>query len=127
MTILGWELLERKYQHKYETEYVDYKDQARKMIVEKLGFEVNVDASVTAELMLRRMLDRLAKGDAKQENIDRCLDTCLYMTRCKVFKRVPEQAHLIKTKDIECMLWNETDKKPKFKVISTPQKEDEKS
>ena len=54
---------------RYATENAEYKDKARKLFVDWLGYEPDLRASWEAELMMRQSLKRVADGDLPEDKI----------------------------------------------------------
>ena len=58
----------------YKTKDLAYKDQARELLCQHLGYDPPLRASVLSELILRSALKRLDEGNNTQEGLDDCLD-----------------------------------------------------
>jgi len=62
--------INRKKLKDYETKDLTYKDQARRIICNKLGFEPPIELSVLGELCVRSSLKRYDKGEFDKKSLD---------------------------------------------------------
>ncbi|MDD7887864.1 hypothetical protein [Flavivirga sp. 57AJ16] len=65
MVYSNWEKLER-----YSNEDIEYKDEARKLICQSLGFEPPIHISMVAELTFRQNLKKIASGEISKKILD---------------------------------------------------------
>lgn len=63
---ISWDKLESK----YLTENIDYKDQARQILIDEIGFEPDFRVSIDAELSIRRALYKFNNQQIDKTQLD---------------------------------------------------------
>lgn len=59
---------------RYSEEDVEYKDEARKLLCDSLGFEPPIHLSMTSELTLRQNLRNVSSGKIKKDVLQKSVD-----------------------------------------------------
>ncbi|MEM6721113.1 MAG: hypothetical protein AAF611_17420 [Bacteroidota bacterium] len=90
--------------------YPEYKEQAQKLIKEKLGFKPAYVASKSVEKCLRRELHELKIGKVSQSQFDKRLHNMIIHIKRYILERTPEQAHLFDPKEAEAPFLDTRDK-----------------
>ncbi len=89
-----------KWKHfdRYEKENLEYKDQARAMICERLGFEPPIPISITGEMTIRKILRKMDNGEHVGDNLNYQLDVQTDVIKKRIPKYAPEYQHLLTKK-----------------------------
>ena len=90
--LMEWSAIEA-----YMSENIAYKDEARDLITQQLGFAPNLQASRSIEIGMRHSLRLLEEGKITQNRFNRETHNCVKMVQRNIIKYVPEQAHLVNT------------------------------
>ncbi len=88
--LMEWSAIEA-----YMSENIAYKDEARHLITQQLGFVPNLQASRSIEIGMRHSLRLLEEGKITQDRFNRETHNCVKMVQRNILKYVPEQAHRV--------------------------------
>ena len=98
-TPIRWNALGR-----YFSERTEYADKARELITQELGFEPHLMASQYDEILIRNALELYENGKMSKERLDKYIASFSKITRKRILRSIPEQAHLIDKTSIEYTL-----------------------
>ncbi len=82
----------------YNTENIEFKDKARRLIIKELGFEPNLRASLGFELLIRHMLKNVYIGKLSKKKLRQHLLVLCNATRDSIRRECPEQVYLLEKK-----------------------------
>jgi len=74
---------------------IKYKDQARKMICDRLGFEPPIPISIPGEMTIRKILRKMDSGEHVGDNLNYQLDLHTGLIKKWIPKYAPEYNHLL--------------------------------
>lgn len=94
----------------YSDLYPEYKEQAQKLITEKLGFKPAFVARRVIEMHLRHELHVLKIGKVSQSQFDKRLHNMIIHLKRYILQRAPEQGHLFDPKEAEVPFLDTRDK-----------------
>ncbi|WP_298511049.1 hypothetical protein [uncultured Kordia sp.] len=82
----------------YNTENIEFKEKARKLVIKNLGFEPNLKASLGIELLIRKLIKNVETGKISKKDFKECLEVFCNAIRGMIRRRVPEQVYLLEKK-----------------------------
>lgn len=80
----------------YNAQNLKYKDEARKLFINELGFEPSIRASMDFELKIRKQLRKVDEGRLDREIVDSNVELFSNVIRGLIKDYIPEQNHLLK-------------------------------
>jgi len=83
---------------KYLNTKPEFKEEARQLISNELGFEPNLQASMMPEIQIRGSIERFHKGELSREKLKKHVNTMVKYIEDEIIEKYPEQAHLIRKK-----------------------------
>ena len=91
MALANWEKFKR-----YGENDIEYKDQARALLTEALGFEPPIQFSLMGEVAIRKTLREIANGEDNQRILENKIELYSESIRRMIPEYAPEYNHLLK-------------------------------
>lgn len=89
---ISWERFEKE----YLVENIQFKDEARGLLIKELGFEPDLRASIGMELLLRKTLKWRAEDGLSDKKFSSRIELYANTTRSMIKHNIPEQYHFVK-------------------------------
>lgn len=90
-----------KNMQKYDTQDIEFAEEARQLLSHALGFEPNIKASYHSEMRLRNSVKRHKSGDLTARQLQSHIDDACIIVHRVVYKEVSHQAHLVDLKKLD--------------------------